>query len=246
LRIYKRNDKEKKLIKKISFIVVALIVSSSPPAALCQSLSFEETLEKMMDIAGVKPGMIIGEIGSGGGPFTFRLAERVGKDGKIYANDIDQKALDSINKKNIQNIETVLGDINDPVFPEKNLDMVIMRSVFHDLENPLSMLENLKGYLKPNAPLVVIEQRPLDGLPTLPYHVMTKDQILEIVDKSSFELVCLDASLPSRWIVYLLRVNKDKARNVWKNWLSEFHATVSDAKKIEEDANLSAVKKRIA
>jgi len=62
------------LITKFSLILTALIVSVSPSFALGQSLSFEETLEKMMDIAGIKPGMIIGEIGSGGGPFTFRMA----------------------------------------------------------------------------------------------------------------------------------------------------------------------------
>jgi len=214
-------------------------------SAIDQSLSFEETLEKMMDIAGVKPGMIIGEIGSGGGPFTFRLAERLGKNGKIYANDIVQEALDAIDGKGIQNIETVLGEINDPVFPEKNLDMVIMRSVFHDLENPLSMLENIKKYIKPNASCVVIDQLPLDGLPSHPHHVMTEDKILEIIEKSSFKLANKDVSLPYRWIVYILEVDKDKARNVWTNWLDEFHAMVKKAREIEKDTNLSLVKKQI-
>jgi predicted methyltransferase len=142
-----RIIKTKKTIKTfIGFLLLFFLFScvnvkaafASVDAFPDQFLSFEETLEKMMDIAGIKPGMIIGEIGSGGGPFTFRMADRIGKDGKLYANDIDQEALDSINKKKIQNIETVLGEIDDPVFPVRNLDMVIMRSVFHDLENPLS------------------------------------------------------------------------------------------------------------
>lgn len=231
------------MVKKISLVLIAPVVFVSALFVLDQSLSFEETLEKMMDIAGVKSGMIIGEIGSGGGPFTFRLAERVGKNGKIYANDIVQKILHTIEGKGIQNIETVLGEIDDPVFPVMNLDMVIMRSVFHDLENPLSMLENIKSYLKPEAPLVIIEQLPSKYMPI---HVMTKDQFLSIVKRSSFELAHLDAFLPYRWIIYMFKVDEDKGRDVWTNWLDEFRAVVTKAQEIEGDRNLSSVKKRIA
>jgi ubiquinone/menaquinone biosynthesis C-methylase UbiE len=231
---------------KFSLILIALVVSMSPFFALGQSLSCEETLEEMMDIAGVKPGLIIGEIGSGGGPFTFRMAERVGKNGKIYANDIDQKALDSINKninkKNIQNIETVLGEIDDPVFPVRNLHMVIMRSVFHDLENPLSMLENIKIYLKRGAPLVVIEQLPFEYLPI---HVMTKESLLRIFRQSSFKPARIDASLPNQWIIFICSEDEAKGRNVWAAWLNEFLATVANVQKTEEDTDYSVVKKRI-
>jgi len=224
-------------------LLAALNVLMSSHAAPCQSLSFEETLEKKMDIAGVRPGMIIGEIGSGGGPFTFRLAERVGKDGKIYANDIDQKALETTRQKGFQNIETVLGETDNPVFPVKNLDMVIMRSVFHDLENPLSMLENIKTYLKPEAPLVVIEQLPFDDWP---YHVLTKDQLLGIIEKSSFKLVQMDSSLPRRWIVYVFIVDQTKEKNVWINWLTEFRARVDEVQEIEKTQKISREKVRIA
>lgn len=211
-----------------------------------QSLSFEETLEKMMDIAGVKPGMIIGEIGSGAGPFTFRMAERVGKKGKIYANDIDPGALDSIDNKEIQNIETVLGEVDDPVFPVKNLDMVIMRSVFHDLENPLSMLENLKKYLKPEVPCVIIEQLPFNTPLRRPLHVMTKEQLLGIVEKSSFKLTRTDSSLPAGWLVYIFKVDTNKEKNIWTNWINEFRAIVRKVQEFEKEQNVSSGEKRIA
>ena len=43
---------------------------------------------QVLDAAGVKPGMIIGEVGAGMGRFTVHLAVRVGETGKVYANDI--------------------------------------------------------------------------------------------------------------------------------------------------------------
>lgn len=44
-----------------------------------------------MAAIGVKPGMIIGEPVAGKGYFTFKLAHRVGENGKIFTNDIDEK-----------------------------------------------------------------------------------------------------------------------------------------------------------
>lgn len=45
--------------------------------------------EKVMDAAGVEPGMVVGEVGAGKGRFTVHLARRVGPAGRILANDID-------------------------------------------------------------------------------------------------------------------------------------------------------------
>ena len=81
----------------------------------------------IMDSVGVQPGMIIGEPGAGRGYLTFPLADKVGEKGKIYANDISRQSLDVIEKRakreGVKNIEIIMGEIEDPLFPEKNLDM---------------------------------------------------------------------------------------------------------------------------
>src|SRR5512137_87594 len=58
-----------------------------------------EQPEKVMEATGVKPGMVIGEIGAGQGYFTFWLAKGVGGSGKVYANDIDASALAAIERR---------------------------------------------------------------------------------------------------------------------------------------------------
>lgn len=213
---------------------------SAPP---CQSKPSQDTTEKMLDIAGVRPGMTIGEIGSGGGPFTFRLAERVGKGGRIYANDIDQNALDRIKQKGILNIEPIRGDVDDPRFPDQKLDMIIIRSAFHDLENPLSMLENSIKYLKPGAPIIIIEQLPTTDLP---YHVMTQEQLMGIINKSSFELTWMNTSMPTRWIIYCCKVEQVKERNVWVDWLKEFRDEVHRLEEWESANRIHPAKRQIA
>jgi SAM-dependent methyltransferase len=81
-----------------------------------------------MDSIGVRQGMRVGEAGAGQGYFTFPLARRVGSGGMVFSNDISGESLDVIRERavreGLKNIRTVVGEVEDPLFPEKNLDLV--------------------------------------------------------------------------------------------------------------------------
>ena len=47
----------------------------------------------VMDLANIRAGMTVADIGAGEGYYTVRLAERVGSRGRVLAQDIDQDAL---------------------------------------------------------------------------------------------------------------------------------------------------------
>ncbi len=83
-------------------------------------------MQKTLDAAGVKAGLIIGEIGAGSVHFTAILAKMIGGDGKIYANDIDEDSLEILMQKGLRNVETVLGSADDQDFPVHELDMIII------------------------------------------------------------------------------------------------------------------------
>jgi ubiquinone/menaquinone biosynthesis C-methylase UbiE len=155
--------------------------------------------DKIMDAIGVKPGMVIGEPGAGRGYMTFYLAERVGKKGKVYANDISQSALDEITsrakREGLKNIEIVMGEIEDPVFPVDDLDMVIMVYVLHMLDKPMEFMENVKKYMTPDTPLVIIElntQRERAHPPSY----MTNREILETLQETGYVLERTETFLP--------------------------------------------------
>jgi len=216
-------------------------------SALDQKASRQEAMEKILDIAGVKPGLIIGEVGAGGGGFTAFMIERMGNSGKIYANDIDKDSLDILEKKGFKIVETVLGGTDDPDFPVHNLDLVIMRNVFHDLENPLTMMENIKKYLKPDAPIVIVEphsSEPSD-LTSLPMHLLTEEEFLSITEQSSYRLVD-PVTIPSWWSVYVFKVDMNKEKTAWPDWLERFRAHIKKIQEFENNTQVSSVKKRIA
>ena len=172
--------------------------------------------DKVMDAIGVKPGMVIGEIGAGRGRYTVYLARRVGETGKILANDISERSLaylkDRCQRLGFGNVETILGEEEDPLFPDNSLDMAIMVWVYHMLDKPDGLLKNLRPSLKPGATLVILD--PPDKEIDEEFHVDRSDpnvkipKIRERVEKSAaaagFELVKVETFLPED-IIFILR-----------------------------------------
>ena len=121
--------------------------------------------EAVMKAVGLAPGMVVGEIGAGGGRMTVRLADRVGPEGKIYANDIDEEALEKLarrcEKEGLANVEIIVGKVADPLLPSGALDMVFMINVFHHIEDPVELVRNAIPALKPGGTLAIVECDPV-------------------------------------------------------------------------------------
>jgi ubiquinone/menaquinone biosynthesis C-methylase UbiE len=119
---------------------------------------------EVMDRIGVKEGMVIGEFGAGYGRFTVPLAGRVGESGLVYANEIDGSLLSYIDKRckraGLKNVRAILGQVDDPLFPDRSLDMAFSSLVYHEIENPVVFLKNLIPALKPDASIIIVDNDP--------------------------------------------------------------------------------------
>jgi ubiquinone/menaquinone biosynthesis C-methylase UbiE len=117
--------------------------------------------EKVMDAIGIKPGMTVAEIGAGHGRWVVQLAVRVGKTGKIYAEDIDTKALKHLERRckhwELKNVETILGDVTNPKLPKNKLDVIFIISTYHHFDDPVELLKNARSSLKPDGILAIGE-----------------------------------------------------------------------------------------
>jgi len=189
----------------------SLLLQFSIDNAFCQTDREQwQPTEQIMDSIGVKSGMIIGEPGAGHGYFTFPLSRRVGKEGTVYANDISQSSLNEIErraeKEDIKNIKIILGEIEDPKFPEKNLDMIIMVYVLHMLDKPLPFMKNMKKYMKDDTPLVIIE-RNTHSERVHPPSFMTKKQILESLQETGYKLEKVETFL-TRDTIYIFKLKR--------------------------------------
>jgi ubiquinone/menaquinone biosynthesis C-methylase UbiE len=202
--------------RSVRFSATLLVIVACLIAAITQSSDRDadretwQPPEQIMDAVGVREGMRIGEAGAGEGYLTFHLARRVGDRGVVYANEISEGDLDTIRnrarREDVDNIVTVLGETEDPLFPERDLDMVIMVYVLHHLDRPIEFLQNLEGYLKPDAPVVIIEKNH-NTERSHPPQFMTGRQVLEAIEESGYELEKTETFLP-RDTIYIYRVRR--------------------------------------
>jgi len=164
--------------------------------------------EKVMDAAGIKPGMIIGEVGAGRGRFTVHLARRVGSKGKILANDIDAEALAYLRERcqiaDILNVEIILGEVDDPQLPEGALDMVFMVWTYHFFDQPIIMLKKLLPTLKPGGTIVLVEPDPIRG-PGGEDHGISPERMRRDAAQVGLEVVQIEDFLPED-LIFILKI----------------------------------------
>jgi SAM-dependent methyltransferase len=116
---------------------------------------------EVMDRAGIKPGMTVADIGAGGGYYTIRLAARVGKTGRVLAEDIVPEVRDAlatrVARDRLDNVSVRLGLPADPRLPEHSFHRVMMVHMYHEIQSPFEFLWNLRPSLTDDGEVVVVD-----------------------------------------------------------------------------------------
>jgi ubiquinone/menaquinone biosynthesis C-methylase UbiE len=166
----------------------------------------EEQPDTAIDALGIAKGSIVADVGAGAGYMTWRLAERVGSSGKVYANDISPKMLDllraNIEARHLVNVEPVLGAVDDPKLPRNALDLVMMVDVYHEFSEPQKMLHHMRDSLKNDGRMVLLEYRAEDpNVPIRPEHKMTVSMAKAEIEPEGFRLEKVIETLPRQHIL---------------------------------------------
>ncbi len=151
-----------------------------------------------MDLIGVEPGMVVGEIGAGNGRVAVKVAERVGAGGLVYANDIDRKAVRFMEERcergQIRNVVVIHSGEADPRFPRGELDLVYIINTYDHLSDPVTLLRNTAPSLKPTGSLAIIATD-AEKLEDHHGHATPREVVIEQVTRAGYELVTMDTSL---------------------------------------------------
>ena len=143
----------------------------------------EERTDLLLTALNLKPGEVVADVGAGSGYFSWRMAQKVGPTGKIFANDIQPQMLDllmtQMRKRNVESIvEPVLGTVQDPKLPTNSTDLILLVDVYHELDFPFEMTRAMIVGLKPGGRLVLVEYRGEDSaVPIKKLHKMTTEQV---------------------------------------------------------------------
>ena len=115
--------------------------------------------ERIMDVLGVGEASFVADLGAGSGWFTVRLADRVGPNGLVLAEDIQPPMIQAIklrvDRMGLKNVRTVLGTMKDPQLPVA-VDVVLMVDAYHEMEQPVVLLRNVAKSLRPRGRIGII------------------------------------------------------------------------------------------
>ncbi len=156
------------------------------------------------------PGMAVCDLGCGNGYWTLPMARDVGEGGKVYAVDIQREMLQKLRQRSskykLNNIEPVLGKVDDPNLPANQMDLVLMVDVYHEFSHPESMLWGIRRSLKPEGVVALLEYREEDpNVPIKPLHKMSKRQIMKEYTANGFKLVREFNELPWQHLMFFAR-----------------------------------------
>ncbi len=166
----------------------------------------EERPDLLLEALRLKPGEAAADIGAGTGYYTWRLAEKVGPKGCVYAVDIQPEMLDlmerNLKTRGFSNYHKVLGTESDPKLPKNSVDLILLVDVYHEFSAPFEMVESLCRALKPTGLLVFVEYRAEDPkVPIKAVHKMSESQVRKEMEGHSLDYVETVRSLPWQHIV---------------------------------------------
>jgi predicted methyltransferase len=117
--------------------------------------------EEVMQLAGVKAGMWVADVGAGQGYYTVRLAHVVGPSGRVLAEDIasdvTQELTDRVQRDRLDNVAVKLGAPDNPMLPAASFDRVFLVHMYHEVQSPYAFLWHMREGVKPGGLVIVVD-----------------------------------------------------------------------------------------
>ncbi len=116
----------------------------------------------IFEAASMQQGYEVADIGCHEGYLSVRLAKEVGEKGMVYAVDVRDDRLQTLKEtaknRGLENIQTILGDYDNPKLPSGKLDVVFIIDTYHEMEDYMTILKHVKRSLKSGGRVVIFEK----------------------------------------------------------------------------------------
>ena len=170
----------------------------------------EERTDLVVKSIGLKKNDVIADFGAGSGYYTKRLAPLCSL---VYAVDIQREML-KINKNNmmmnkVENVAFILGGDKVTNLPGESLDYLIMVDVYHELEYPYEIMQDIHRAMKLNGQVILVEYKKEDPkIMIKPLHKMSVKQVEKEMNFSGFILNHSFNELPMQHMLFFTKKTK--------------------------------------
>ena len=126
----------------------------------------ESEAPQLAEVLGLRPGVTVADIGTGGGAMAMVLGRLVGS-GRVFATDITQRSLTTAReyakKEGLTNITVIEGGAASTNLPNECCEALFLRNVYHHVIEPAAFNKSLYATAKPGARLAIIDAPPGSG-----------------------------------------------------------------------------------
>lgn len=117
---------------------------------------------EILSVCDVHAGMSVADVGAGTGLYTFKFAEKVGREGTVFAVDISPGFLkyltDQAEKRGVAKIvKPIKGGQDQTNLPADSVDLVFICDTYHHFEKPESMLASIHASLRSGGRVVLTD-----------------------------------------------------------------------------------------
>lgn len=152
--------------------------------------------EEVIKYLGLSAGKVVADIGAGTGRYTFLISKLIGKEGDVYAIDVQKDLLEKIVKQvesnNITNIHTIWGDaenIGGTKLKVNAVDVVLASNILFQTESKSGLVHEIKRILKNNGKVVIVDwSESFAGLGPDSLHVVPEEVTRSLFENNGFVL----------------------------------------------------------
>ncbi len=147
--------------------------------------------ERVVTLAGILPGEVVIDIGTGPGYFLGAMLAAVGPDGLVYGVDISQEMLDKVAEVVGELPQVHLVRSEELAIPlEDNLaDHVFVANIFHEIKpaERVAFLQELRRLLRPTGRLTLVEWKKEETPKGPPVdHRLSREELVSYLYQADF------------------------------------------------------------
>lgn len=147
--------------------------------------------QKNLERIGIPQGIMVVDLGTGSGHYAINAARMVGKEGRVYAVDIQKDLLDhlrtSAQNEHLANLEVFWGDIEKvggSKIGSQVADLVLICNVLFQSKDKEVILQEASRLVRPNGRVAIIDWADSHfGLGPAQNLIVTKEQAIELGSK---------------------------------------------------------------
>ncbi len=145
-------------------LALLLVMLGSAPARPQEEAGDPGRVIETLQLTG---GSVVAEIGAGDGALTLAIARHVGADGHVFTTELGRERVaalrEAVRTSGLSNVDVLDAHRARTNLPQACCDAIVMRDVYHHLDDPAAMNASLLASLRPGGLIAVLDFEPRTG-----------------------------------------------------------------------------------